>query len=476
MTPKISNKKIQKSRTKLLESLDSDLYFHSVIKGLSDDEKINSILEKLSLIDPTVNNKYLKWIIREYSRNAFRVEDSKRVQLVLNQFISIKNKISNNDINQYTFHDLESTMDDIFNADIEPDNVSDTFPEGSTVLYNGPLGWLAIPETKEASCELGRGTKWCTAARENNMFDQYNDDEPLYIWRDAQEGGAKYQFHFKSGQFMDAQDRPISTDKLNYFRTEHPIMKKLFSLKEKEISKDPKLAYNYAYYVLKGRFPEGEPAIAKSAEWAYLYTKNIIKGRWSEGESAISRDPEWSYKYAKEIIKGRFPEGEPAIAADELFAYEYAEYVIKGRFPLGETAIAKEPEWALDYARNVIKGRFPEGEPAITEDPDSAFNYALYIIKGRFKRGEPAIAKEPDSAYNYARYIIKGRWPEGELSISKSAEWVYYYARDIIKGRWPKGEPAISEDHYWAYYYEENIIDDSDFWEKLKDPSNHEYN
>jgi len=294
----IRDKEIQKSGPKLLQAISNDTHFSSNLENLDDKAKINSLLDRLDQIDPTQNNQYVRWLIREYSRGSFKVEDSQRIQNVLNQFISVQKRLDKKDINQYKFHDLEDTMDKIFSPDIEQSTDNEDFPDGTKVLYNGPLGWLVIPETKKASCELGRGTKWCTAAYEDNMFDNYSDDGPLYIWRDNQEGGAKYQFHFETQSFMDAKDRALSAEKLNYFRTEHPVLKKLFKMQEAEIAEDPEQAYLYARDVIEGRFPEAEPMLSKDPYWAYYYAENVIKGRWPEAESVIGKDPELAYDYA----------------------------------------------------------------------------------------------------------------------------------------------------------------------------------
>jgi len=420
----IRDKEIQKSGPKLLQALSTDTHFNSNLETLDDQAKLNSLLDQLDQIDPTQNNQYVRWLIREYTRGSFKIEDSNRVQNVLKQFISVQKRLDKKDLNQYKFHDLEDAMDKIFSPDIDQSDDNEDFPDGSKVLYNGPLGWLVIPESEEASCELGSGTKWCTASDRNNMFNDYSSKGPLYIWRDNREGGAKYQFHFETTSFMDARDRSISTEKLNYFRTEHPILQKLFKMKEAEIATDPRLAYNYARDVIKGRWLEGESVIAKDPEQAYNYARDVIKGRWLEGESVIAKDPEQAYDYARDVIKGRFSEGEPAIA--------------------------KVPKWAYTYARDVIKGRWPEAEPVIAKDPESASSYAADIIKGRWPEAEPVIAEDPESAF--------------------------FYAEDVIKGRWKEAEPAIIVSNEWyASNYAIDVIGDDDFWEKLEDPSNHEY-
>ena len=208
-------------------------------------QNIDVVLSTLEQIDPTRNKQYTEWLCKQYINNQFRLEDANRVSDVLQKFESIKSRLQQKDINRYTFYSLDELMDKEYNVnlntdtnkdnkdnkDTNKDTNTDTFPvvPNSKVLYSGPLGQLAIPETEEASCELGRGTKWCTAARENNMYDQYSAVSPLYVWRDK--NGKKYQFFFgdfDEMQFMDNKDHPIDDNTLNYFRTHHPVLSKLF--------------------------------------------------------------------------------------------------------------------------------------------------------------------------------------------------------------------------------------------------------
>jgi hypothetical protein len=353
-------------------------------------------------MDPTPNKQYTVWLANQYISGKFRLEDSGRIQELLTNFGTIKSRLPEKDIGKYDLHSLEDTIDRAMGSELGSAEALEagTFPivPDSEILYNGPLGQLSIPKTKKASCELGTGTKWCTAAKSDNMFTHYNRQGPLYIWRDKD--GSKYQFHFPSTQFMDSRDRRISTRTIKYFRTQHPVLKKLFAMGEKEIAKDPELAHSYAL--------------------------NIIKGRWPEAEAAIAKDPELASEYARYVIKGRFPEAEAAIAKDPELASEYARYVIRGRWPEVEAAIAKDPYLSYEYARYVIRGRFPEGEAAIAKDPYLSYEYARYVIRGRFSKGEAAIAKDPRWAYEYARDVIRGRFPEAEPRLRRSDFWNSY--------------------------------------------------
>ena len=314
-----------------------------VARATSDRKQpIEEILDVLEKIDPTKNKQYTEWLATQYIKNQFRLEDYPRVADVLVKFENAKSRLQQKDINKYTFQSLENEMDKVYNTELasttdrehtaKSDNTS-TFPvvPDTEVLYNGPLGQLSIPKTEAASCELGRGTKWCTAAARNNQFDNYSSNSPLYVWRDK--NGEKYQFYFGIGgdsvpQFMDSKDNPISPALLNQFRTTHPILSKLFKREESQIMKNLRAATDYATNVIHGRWPEAEPYIMKDAGWpSVYYAKNFIKGRWPEAEPYIMKDSRAALSYAKYVIKGRWPEAEPVIMKDAWAAAEYKSFI-----------------------------------------------------------------------------------------------------------------------------------------------------
>ena len=297
---------IEYSRAITLQKLGTSLEKSAQREQLSTNEAIAALEE----MDPTPNKQYVPWLAKQYIVGQFRTEDASRIKEVLSNFIKIKNRlpVDQRDLGRMDFYKLDDLIDSVMNVDLTKTNdtpAAATFPvvSDSKVLYNGPYGQLSTPETKEASCKLGSGTKWCTAATDDNMFSLYHSDEtPLYVWRDK--SGSKYQFWFNSNldnldtdnggmyyQFKDARDRPIDAKTLAYFRTQHPVLKKLFVKAESAIAKNPGAAYKYAKHVIKGRWPEGESAIAKNPETAYQYAKYVIKGRFLAGEPAIALKP-----------------------------------------------------------------------------------------------------------------------------------------------------------------------------------------
>jgi hypothetical protein len=79
--------------------------------------------------------------------------------------------------------------------------------------------WLVVqPLTMEAACYWGNGCEWCTATRnENNYFDDYNDEGPLYI--NIKKGGDasdKYQFSLVRSEYKNYVNedvyRPVLDD------------------------------------------------------------------------------------------------------------------------------------------------------------------------------------------------------------------------------------------------------------------------
>ena len=283
------------------------------LSNLEPQEQVERVLEKAESADPTPNKKYVLWIVRQFVKNNLKFED-------INEFL--RNDIQNfhelpkqrkqqlgieTDINQYTWRDIReiaiklekaTDLEEPVDAELDYENIDDM-----KVLYVGDMGQLITPETEAASCEIGRGTRWCTAATESdNEFSNYAIDGPLYVWIPSRKMpekkiSNKFQFHFETGQFMDQNDKTIDSELLQYFRTEHPVFKKLFAKSEAPIAQDPDSVYFYALVTIGGRFPEGEAAVAQDARYAYLYARHVIEDRWPEphrakAEATIKKDSE----------------------------------------------------------------------------------------------------------------------------------------------------------------------------------------
>jgi hypothetical protein len=83
-------------------------------------------------------------------------------------------------------------------------------------LYNDDQIRIIQPTTKEDACYYGQSTKWCTAAKNDNMFDHYSKLGPLYIIipKNPNYKDEKYQLSFDNNQFMNEKDEEVSLDEL----------------------------------------------------------------------------------------------------------------------------------------------------------------------------------------------------------------------------------------------------------------------
>ena len=191
-----------------------------------DPENREYILDKFELIDPTPNKQYIQPLMNWYQKDKFRgFEDSQRLKDALGTFLRFKQRLVKRDINQYTdITELEDAVEEFKDEGtkkqkrqqgeyhIDPSSY-DVFAESARYV-------VVTPNTSQASCSFGAGTKWCTASKNSSeYFDEYKQEGPLYIIRTKDANYDKdsiiatsnpiYQFHFESGQFMNVQDRPI---------------------------------------------------------------------------------------------------------------------------------------------------------------------------------------------------------------------------------------------------------------------------
>lgn len=187
-------------------------------KGLPGYEDMDAFLEKLGEVDPSLKGIYMPWIARLAISNPQenKTEDLDRLNDDLVNFERVKARLANKDINAYkSFHDLYSAVAPLMApAKKSPDDLAKEKEAARlaaikgqiTTVYNGPEGWIRIPETEEAACFLGQNTRWCTASNKSNMFNHYNRSDVLFVVYDKATK-ARSQLHIESGQFAGEDDR-----------------------------------------------------------------------------------------------------------------------------------------------------------------------------------------------------------------------------------------------------------------------------
>jgi hypothetical protein len=144
----------------------------------------------------------------------------------------------------------------------------------------------------EAACYYGQGTRWCTACKNNNMYDYYTKgNKPLYIIIPRQQAypGEKYQFHFETKQFMNELDRQIGPEGIAKLVQRFPELTKILQQPAEKYSVVPLIGDEY-----KSIVREFTPvAIKQTSELVNQYADRIIAfGFKSLVEYGVKLSPE----------------------------------------------------------------------------------------------------------------------------------------------------------------------------------------
>lgn len=167
------------------------------------------------------NKGYFTWIYNLLKDGKLKEEDFYKVKEYLGIFAKFFNKLpkENRDINKFkSLSDLYAVIKPFEHKDdSEPTSKTSELKkikeEEITKVFENDDWLVMIPKTERASCLIGKGTKWCTAAdKSNNMFNHYSKNGPLYVIvnKNARVGDEKkYQLHFETNSFMNEDDREV---------------------------------------------------------------------------------------------------------------------------------------------------------------------------------------------------------------------------------------------------------------------------
>jgi hypothetical protein len=163
---------------------------------------------------------YATWLTKKVADKIIKSEDIYKFKNYFDTFERNKAKYPFKDINQYkTSSDLAKFIS--ASVEIKKKEAEDPSQQKGVAkedkykeFYIGEVDGFKVYEVPKGrkdlygmSCELGSGTEWCTATgKTRSHFDSYISDGPLFIFV---KGNEKYQFHYETNSFMDADDNPI---------------------------------------------------------------------------------------------------------------------------------------------------------------------------------------------------------------------------------------------------------------------------
>lgn len=218
-------------------------------------------LIKLLMADPTASQndrgtfagKYGVWIGNMYANGNIKPGDIPELKSALmtydknkTQLPQIKDCKSLSELIGWV-KDLSDDFKAVRNQSKAKADLEKVYEDNEWVVY--------VPHSHAAARRGGEGTHWCTASENDYYYNMYSKQGPLYI-NIRKSDGAKFQFHFETMQFMDANDEPTSlrniglSDGLAEFYTKaNPLFKYLMK------------------YDFVGEFINGFATVKLNGEW-----------------------------------------------------------------------------------------------------------------------------------------------------------------------------------------------------------------
>jgi hypothetical protein len=132
--------------------------------------------QQLQKIIDNVPQKFLDWVGKNFDTINFDQNFSNLVTK-LREFEKISSNLPLTDINSYkSVEEIYKALDE-YSKRPKRDYQK---VEGGNVVFDDGRYFVVNPETHQASCHYGRGTKWCTVADSDYQFQTYNKDGKLF--------------------------------------------------------------------------------------------------------------------------------------------------------------------------------------------------------------------------------------------------------------------------------------------------------
>ena len=254
-------------------------------------------LIKLLMADPTASQndrgsfagKYGVWIGNMYANGGIKPGDAPELKSALftydknkTQLPQIKDCKSLSELIEWV-KDLSDDFKAVRKQSNAKENLEKVYEDDEWVVY--------VPHSHAAARRGGEGTHWCTASENDYYYNIYSKEGPLYI-NIRKSDGAKFQFHFKTNQFMDADDESIQLNEIglskgiiDFYNQINPIF-------------DALLKYDFV-----DSFNEGFAVVLSNDKWNFINAKGqLLSEQWFDGVddfygglSRVRLGDEWNF-------------------------------------------------------------------------------------------------------------------------------------------------------------------------------------
>ena len=275
-------------------------------------EEASDIFDNLADLDTSPNHQYLGWVCKLYLNEKLPEEDFHKTKIYLTELFKLKlaGKVQGFDIN--TINSIPELYD-VIKKDAglggfgilglaQNETEEQILNEHATKVWENENWIVFTPDTYEASCILGEGTSWCTATKDYpNQYKSHTAKGKLWIAINKQNPQLKFQYHFETGQFMNASDRQVN---MNQMREEYPdLMEGLFGTVEKHYTsgEGEDSLINYVNYIDKSR---GGSVISKEKLLEIIKKNTVVdkKGKSHVNLNFNNETVDFIYKFIPEIL------------------------------------------------------------------------------------------------------------------------------------------------------------------------------
>jgi len=138
---------------------------------------LSSEIDEIHQKDPSKNDKYTDWSVRQILRGHSLNDIIPTVELFHKKYHILEKK----DINQYKdLKDLENVLKDLPESKTQEKIKSKT--TGSIKLYEDGKFVLIRIDGKRACIEYGKGTKWCISMKDANYYERYRNENVVFYF------------------------------------------------------------------------------------------------------------------------------------------------------------------------------------------------------------------------------------------------------------------------------------------------------
>ena len=219
-------------------NLFESIYYDLLLEGKSPEEILGilkykfknvpeQIIDYIFSIDPTKKKSYTTWVLTRYDQEKHVIDNAMKNKSLKRLFKYLQ---EHQDAQLSKYNTLEEALYLVSNIDLLQKDSDDPRANDFDIVYQSDDWVIAVPNTYEADHKLGENTKWCTAGWYYNegefYYNKYLEDEggKYFINFDFRKNEylngieypfTRYQFHFESNQFMDAEDDRVSLEQID---------------------------------------------------------------------------------------------------------------------------------------------------------------------------------------------------------------------------------------------------------------------